>query len=106
MGAFFIIPSPGRETSRQRRLQGTQRKEERIGGRRKIDGGREGWGDRQGARARNRVKKKHGVKRSLCVMRVCALAPVCISPAQRPQGDGGRQPQGGEGVVNGAGIGA
>lgn len=44
MGAFFIIPSPGRETSRQRRLQGTQRKEERIGGRRKIDGGRKGVG--------------------------------------------------------------
>lgn len=41
MGAFFIIPSPGRETSRQRRLQGTERKrgEEAIGGQKEIDGG-------------------------------------------------------------------
>lgn len=43
MGAFFIIPSPGRETSRQRRLQGTERKrgEEAIGGQK---------GDRRGER--------------------------------------------------------
>lgn len=37
MGAFFIIPSPGRETSRQRRLQGAQRRGERATGGQKKD---------------------------------------------------------------------
>lgn len=35
MGAFFIIPSPGRETSRQRRLQGTERKRGEYRGQKK-----------------------------------------------------------------------
>lgn len=41
MGAFFIIPTPGRETSRRRRLQGTEKRREcmgRRGAKRNIDG--------------------------------------------------------------------
>lgn len=45
MGAFFIIPSPGRETSRQRRLQGTERKRGEYRGQKKdIRGERDDFG--------------------------------------------------------------
>lgn len=37
MGAFFIIPTPGRETSRRRRLLGSERKGESVGGGQKRD---------------------------------------------------------------------
>lgn len=104
MGAFFIIPSPGRETSRQRRLQGTQRKEESIGGRRKIDGGERWLGGRLGAksgRLRNRVKKRHGVNGGFARICVCALLSVHMHLEP-----GGLRVMQRKGYVNGAGIGA
>lgn len=47
MGAFFIIPTPGRETSRRRRLQGTEKS--RVygakGGKKKDRRRRDGCGE-------------------------------------------------------------
>lgn len=50
MGAFFIIPTPGRETSRWRRLRGTERKRRECMRGRKIDGGEMTGGKQAGGK--------------------------------------------------------
>jgi len=59
MGAFFIIPTPGRETSRRRRLQGTEKRRECIGRRgakRKIEAGEMAVGKYVGGKEGKREK--------------------------------------------------